>query len=279
VPPTDDPEHVQSPEARFGAELRRLREHAGLTVRRLADELHRAHSGIVEWERGRRLPGVDVVEQYEDYFGLKRGTLVSQRERARIERLERPRDGTLPEHLGEAVCPYMGLRAFQSEDASLFFGREQQVEEVLDDLSTTRFVAVVGASGSGKSSFVGAGLMAGIRSRGGDAEPVRVVLLTPGEHPTRELTHTVAAATGEAPDALAKDLPADPDTLAQAIASAAAQPLVIVVDQFEELFTLCDEEPDRRCFVDALIGAWRDPSSPVSVIIALRADFYGRIAA
>ena len=65
----------ETPEARFGCELRRLREEAGLSVRRLAGELHRAHSGIVGYESGRRLPGVEVVEQYEDYFGLARGKL------------------------------------------------------------------------------------------------------------------------------------------------------------------------------------------------------------
>jgi hypothetical protein len=54
---------------------------------------------------------------------------------------------------------------------------------------------------------------------------------------------------------------------------------VIAVDQFEELFTLCDDDGERRCFVDALIAAWRDPTSPVVVIVALRADFYGRVAA
>src|SRR3954447_13279348 len=61
-----------TPEEGFGAELRRLREQAGLTARQLATELHRAHSGIVEYERGRRLPAVDVVEQYEDHFDLER---------------------------------------------------------------------------------------------------------------------------------------------------------------------------------------------------------------
>jgi transcriptional regulator with XRE-family HTH domain len=79
-----------SPEQRFGAELRRLREQADLSVRRLAQELHRAHSGIVEYETGRRLPSVDVVEQYEQYFGVAPGTLLAQRERTRAARLERP---------------------------------------------------------------------------------------------------------------------------------------------------------------------------------------------
>lgn len=151
-------------QARLGAELRRLRERAGLSGRRLAKELHRSQSSIVDYERGRRLPSVEVVEQYEDYFGLSRGTLVAQRERARVARLEFPRDATVDEDLGEVACPYKGLVAFEHEDAALFFGRESQVERVLARLAEVRFAAVVGPSGSGKSSFVRAGLVAGIRA-------------------------------------------------------------------------------------------------------------------
>ena len=132
--------------------------------RRLAKELHRSQSSIVDYERRRRLPSVEVVEQYEDYFGLSRGTLVAQRERARVARLEFPRDATVDEDLGEVACPYKGLVAFEHEDAALFFGRESQVERVLARLAEVRFAAVVGPSGSGKSSFVRAGLVAGIRA-------------------------------------------------------------------------------------------------------------------
>jgi len=106
-----------APEARFGAELRGLRVQAGLSVRRLAEELHRAHSGLVEYEGGRRLPSVNVVEQYESYFELPRGTLVAQRERARAERLALPRDGTVRDALGEVACPYQGLRASSDSNA------------------------------------------------------------------------------------------------------------------------------------------------------------------
>jgi len=280
----DNPHNAETPEdtpeARFGAELRRLRVRAGLSVRQLADELHRAHSGIVDYERGRRLPRVDVVEQYEDFFGLARGTLVAQRERARAARLERPQDATVAEHLGDVACPYMGLRAFEHEDAPLFFGRERQVEQVLTGVAETRFVAVVGPSGSGKSSFVRAGLLAGIDSgsAGGDAS-ARVLLLTPGVRPVENLAVAVGAATGIEPDGLSGGPGgADPGALVGALRRAGDGPVVIAVDQFEELFTLCQEEVQRRQFVDALMAAWRDPASPVTLILALRADFYGRVA-
>jgi transcriptional regulator with XRE-family HTH domain len=269
-----------TPEARFGARLREVRVRAGQSVRGLARDLDRAHSTISDFENGRRLPGVEAVEQYEDYFGLARGTLGAQRERARAERLELPRDATVDEDLGDVVCPYMGLRAFEYDDAALYFGRETQVRDVLAGLVGVRFVAVVGASGSGKSSFVRAGLLARIGAAAANGGvSARIVLLTPGEHPLEQLASAVSAAIGDVARLLARDLRADPDMLRRAIAHGGDDRLVVVVDQFEELFTLCAHEDERRCFVDALIAAWRDPASSVVVIVALRADFYGRMAA
>jgi WD40 repeat protein/transcriptional regulator with XRE-family HTH domain len=276
-----DPEMTQqTPEARFGAVLRGLRVRAGLTLRGLGEELHRAHSTISDFEKGVRLPAVDVVEQYEEYFKVPRGTLAAERERARAERLEFPRDGTVDEHLGDVACPYKGLQPFEYEDADVFFGRESEVERVLERLAVARFVAVVGASGSGKSSFVRAGLLAAItqQTSNGGATP-RVALLTPGEHPLDALTGAVLAATAGAACVLADELRADPTTLGRAASHARERGLVIAVDQFEELFTQCEDDAERRCFVDALLAAWRDPASPVTVIITLRADFYGRVAA
>ncbi len=260
-----------TPEARFGAELRRLRVRAGLSQRDLAAALYRVASTISEFESGRRLPRVEVAEQYEEHFGLPRGTLVRELALARAERLDHPVDGIAGEHLGDAACPYKGLRAFEREDAELFFGREAQVEQVAARLAEVRFVAVVGASGSGKSSFVRAGLLARIGAANGDA-PAGVAVLTPGTHPLDALK----AAAGAATDV---DLPADPDDLGAALRRAAAGGLVIVVDQLEELFTVCRDEAERGGFVAALMAGWRDPTSSVSVILTLRADFYGHLAA
>jgi WD40 repeat protein/transcriptional regulator with XRE-family HTH domain len=267
--PVDD-----TPEARLGAQLRAVRMLAGLSVRRLAKDLNRAHSTISDFENGQRLPGVEVVEEYEDYFGLSRGELGAQRERARAERLESPQDATLEENLGDVVCPYVGLRTFETADAALFFGREGQVDEVLEGLAEARFVAVVGASGSGKSSFVRAGLLTALSAapaNGGAAS--RVVLLTPGEHPLEALETALRTRCGAGPGALAEEARVDPDALRRATGHG---DLVLVVDQFEELFTLCAHEAERRRFIDALIAVWRHPSS--RVIIALRADFYGYVA-
>ena len=267
-----------TPESQFGAELRRLRVQAGLSIRGLAGALHRAHSGIVDYERGRRLPGADVVEQYESYFGLSPGTLGAPRERVRVQRLDSPRDATVAERIGAVSCPYKGLHAFEREDTALFFGRERQVELVLSRLAEVRFVAVVGASGSGKSSFVRAGLLAGLSAPPDGSAATRVALLTPSRRPLDELAIAIATATGDAGRVRAQDLRDDPGELERAARQAGSGRLVIVVDQFEELFTMCSDESERRSFVDALMAAWCDPMSPVAVIVALRADFYGRVA-
>ena len=182
-------------------------------------------------------------------------------------------DGVDDEQLGDRTCPYPGLRAFELDDARLFFGREAQVERVLAELSEARLAALVGASGCGKSSFLRAGLLPGVGAH------TRVALLTPGEHPLDELVRAVGAATGDDAFVSAGDLLADPRALERAIGRSGAGPLAIAVDQFEELFTLCHAEVERRCFVEALLAAWRDPVSPVVVVLALRADCYGQLAA
>ena len=176
------------------------------------------------------------------------------------------------------MCPYKGLRAFEADDAALFFGRERQAEDVLKRLAEVRFTAVIGASGSGKSSFVRAGLLAQITAGAADGATDTIALLTPGAHPLDALARAVNAATGHAAGVSGDDLRANPDALRRQTSQAGAGAVVIAVDQFEELFTLSNDEDQRRCFVDALIGAWQDPTSPVAVILALRADFYGRVS-
>ena len=137
-------------------------------------------------------------------------------------------------------CPYRGLLAFEPEDRDYFFGREEVVEELLGRLAPGRLVAVVGASGSGKSSVLRAGVIAAVRA-GEVAGVDRACLLTPGGSP-----HL--------------DIPDDTGRL-------------VVVDQFEELFTLCDDTARRGAFIDALLAR------EGSVAIGVRADMYGRLGA
>jgi WD40 repeat protein/class 3 adenylate cyclase/energy-coupling factor transporter ATP-binding protein EcfA2 len=143
----------------------------------------------------------------------------------------------------DVPCPYKGLLPFEPEDSELFFGREQLAEDIAARLTASGFLAVVGPSGSGKSSLVRAGVIPALERVSGDK--FRTAIFSPGAHPLAEL-----AGAGEAS--------------------------LLVVDQFEEVFTLCHDEEERRAFIDALFDA---SARGVRVIVALRADFYGPCAA
>jgi transcriptional regulator with XRE-family HTH domain len=134
-----------------------------------------------------------------------------------------------------ADAPYVGLAPFQAEDADRFYGREAVVDELVDLVRERRFTGVFGASGAGKSSVLRAGLLA--RTTGPS------VLFTPGARPM------------------------------DAFVIPGGDPLV-VVDQFEELFTLCEDEAERARFVEALVAAATEGRA--RVVIGVRADFLGR---
>jgi WD40 repeat protein/DNA-binding SARP family transcriptional activator len=157
---------------------------------------------------------------------------------------------------GEVVaCPFKGLAAFDVEDAGVFFGREQLVADMVARLAGAPVMGVVGSSGSGKSSALRAGLLASLAAGvlpGSEDWPQ--VLVRPGEHPMAVLQHALAGAP-------------------------AARRIVVAVDQFEETFTACRDESERSAFADALVAAARDPRRRALVLIAVRADFYGRCAA
>jgi WD40 repeat protein/class 3 adenylate cyclase/energy-coupling factor transporter ATP-binding protein EcfA2 len=192
-------------------------------------------------------------------------------------------DGTPPV---PTAVPYKGLVRFEAGDAGLFCGREQLVAELVARLVAARFVAVVGPSGSGKSSLVRAGLLptlAGGALPGSDTwEPL---VLAPGPDPVRALAERLGPhLPGADPTALAARLQAGPDALAQVAAEAlAGRPdtarLLLVVDQFEEVFTACRDEAARRRFVEPLVAAATAREGRCVVALALRADFYGRCAA
>ncbi|MEP7157998.1 MAG: adenylate/guanylate cyclase domain-containing protein [Chloroflexota bacterium] len=187
--------------------------------------------------------------------------------------------------------PYRGLQAFEESDADLFFGREAIVDELAERLNEARFLALIGASGSGKSSILRAGLMPRLRRHGDGA---RVLLLTPTAHPIEELAATLEP---DAPAArlaeLAAMLRADPRALAlerrrsTGRDKATRRRTVIAVDQLEELFTLCRDEGEREAFLASVAHAsGLDDSAADSVpeadgatlLITLRADFYASLA-
>ncbi len=150
----------------------------------------------------------------------------------------------------------MGLKAFQKEDADRFFGREKLTAKLVDLTTSRPFAGVFGASGSGKSSLLRAGLLPRLRN---------ALIFTPGVHPLDECAVRLAQATGHSAVVLRAELE-DPAGLGLI---ARQYDLVLVIDQFEEVFTLCGPE-QRDWFVQALVQAPR-------VVIGVRADFYGHI--
>ncbi|MGD8750074.1 MAG: protein kinase, partial [Anaerolineales bacterium] len=192
----------------------------------------------------------------------------------------------------EIANPYKGLRAFQETDARDFYGRERMVARLLERLSASpsagedrdglqnRFLAVVGPSGSGKSSLVKAGLLPALR-RGAVQGSQEWFLseMTPGTRPFEELEAAILRVAVNPPEQLLGQLKEDDHGLARAVKRALppgdATDLLLVVDQFEELFTLVGPS-EARAFMDVLYAAVIDPKSRLRVVITLRADFYDR---
>ncbi|HYZ11047.1 MAG TPA: AAA family ATPase, partial [Actinomycetota bacterium] len=176
--------------------------------------------------------------------------------------------------------PYKGLRAFEEADAPEFFGREDLIRQLVDRLGETRFLAVVGPSGSGKSSVVRAGLIPAIR---GGALPGSnewlVADLLPGAYPIAELEAALLRVAVHPPSSLIEQLERDEQGLLRAtkrILPADDSELLLVIDQFEEVFTLVEDENTRTRFLEMLETAVTDPRSRLRVVVTLRADFYDR---
>jgi DNA-binding SARP family transcriptional activator/ABC-type glycerol-3-phosphate transport system substrate-binding protein len=173
--------------------------------------------------------------------------------------------------------PYKGLRAFGADDAGDFFGREALVEQVLARIDAgARFLALVGPSGSGKSSVALAGVAPALRTpRAG--KPGRLAArMNPGTHPFAQLE---AALHRAAPSATTPTELDDDDDLALLRAVLRVVPderseLLLVIDQFEELLTGTVAETTVRSFVRNLVEAVEDPHGQLLVVITLRSDFF-----
>ncbi len=170
--------------------------------------------------------------------------------------------------------PYKGLHAFLEADADDFFGREQLVADLVERVVAERFLAVVGPSGSGKSSVVLAGLVPEIRARGW-----HVAVMAPGAYPLEELEAGLLRIAVNPPASLKEQLDADELGLLRAVKRVLpddGSELLLVVDQLEEVFTLVESEDRRQRFLSSLELAVRDPRSRLRVVVTLRADFYDR---
>jgi len=237
------------PVQRFAHDLRELRQAAGNpSYRTMADRAGFSAATLSKAAAGSKLPSLAVVEAYVRACGGDPGEWGP-----RWKETEGEATGATHQGTGDATPPYRGLARFEPDDRDLFFGRRRLLEELLELVSEHRFAVVFGASGSGKSSLLRAGLIPRLRERIQDLDcPAALRILTPGPRPATTYGHLLAPAEDE------------PESW-------------VVVDQFEEVFTLCPDREERARFIDLLLAA-RDPDSRVRVLIAVRADFHPRFA-
>ncbi|RLE12060.1 MAG: hypothetical protein DRJ28_09685, partial [Actinobacteria bacterium] len=174
--------------------------------------------------------------------------------------------------------PYKGLAAFGELDSADFHGRDTEIEEIIATLAAHPMVAVVGPSGIGKSSVVRAGMIPALRSGaipGSDQWLITDML--PGTYPYEELASALMRVATETPIDLEDDLRRDARGLARSVKRYMpdGQTVLLVVDQFEELFTLASED-ERTAFLDLLAATISDERSNVRIVITMRADFFDR---
>ncbi len=169
----------------------------------------------------------------------------------------------------EETSPFPGLAPFTEERADDFFGRERECEAFLNRLRVTPLLAVVGPSGAGKSSFIRAGVVPGL------PDGWSTILLRPGARPIDALSARLSAVGLDAAR-LAQDLADTPSALGYLVRSWAQSrrtTVVLIVDQLEEIFTLCGDPGERELFAEALARAARSPDDPVRIVLTMRDDF------
>ncbi|MFI8861109.1 helix-turn-helix domain-containing protein [Streptomyces prasinus] len=282
----------------FPAQLRRLRQARGLSLTDLARQTHYSKGYLSKIETGTKRATVDVARICDRVLGAEGELLRLAQERppgdsgrgAEAAAFERPSDG---------MCPYRGLSAFTSQDAGWFFGRERAtaalVERVFERVGSGPLM-LVAPSGAGKSSLLNAGLVPALRRGefpmpGADRWPV--VTFTPTSRPLDELLERTAKAVGGDLAVTVEEVRGNPDAVLDAIRAMVGDPpqpsgerrpspcrSVLIVDQFEELFTLCADEDERRSFARVLcaLAAPRPEENahgPTVVVLGVRADFTG----
>ena len=182
----------------------------------------------------------------------------------------------VPEKITEDVCPYVGLEAFTKETARFFKGRDRFVRLLLQKIAESSFVPVIGASGSGKSSLVRAGLISELEAQGWLILPP----IKPGDfsdNPVMGISSVLAQLCQRADTKREISKQIASGNLEAAIACLTEQKkILLVVDQFEEVFTVCpaEKEAERQQFIDLLVGITQHPDSRLRVVTTMRADFF-----
>lgn len=248
----------------FASALTRLRNRAGLSVRQVAKQLNQPASTIGGYLSGGHLPSISQTDLFRSLLRTL-GIHEDLQLEAWVEALVRVRQKPGPRPATE-VCPYPGLESFRTENAGQFFGREdltslvvRRAAEIIEQRRSA-VLAVVGASGSGKSSLLRAGVVPTV-VRGGinDRNAWQAAVFCPGDRPMENLDESLSGLS---------------------IEPKSGTNVLLVVDQFEELFTTCPDEATRQAFLRNIVGLAGPPEQlgkPVFlVVLGLRADFYPR---
>jgi WD40 repeat protein/transcriptional regulator with XRE-family HTH domain len=291
---------TEQDELNFAGLLRKLRTDAHLTQEELGKAAGLSSRAVSALERGVNRSARKVTAELiasalgisgpgqELFVAAARGKVPAAQALTAIRRSQPVPQGVA------AVVPYRGLALFEEDDAAFFFGRDKATEEVLARMSQLldgdSLLAVSGFSGAGKSSLLRAGMLARIRQDGLAAAPEAAswprLVLTPTRDPLKALAEKIAPMTGADSTAVLRELETDPAGFAFTVRQAAMRRpgqrrLLLVVDQFEELFTQCSDEWQRRAFVTALnatatIGHGPENVPAGFVVLAVRADFEAR---
>jgi WD40 repeat protein/DNA-binding SARP family transcriptional activator len=224
-------------------------------------ERFRAQLMLALYRCGRQAESLDFYRRTRSFLneelGLEPAVELQQLERAIL--VQDPAlglagaTGTPRTPASVGVCPFKGLAPFEAADAPFFFGRERLVAELLPRLQAEPLLLISGPSGIGKSSLVRAGLLPRLPG-------ARRIVVRPGGQPVTELARALG---GDLPQALARLQP--------------GERLVLAVDQLEEVFSATVPEGERRAFVETLVEAAWDPDGRATILLALRADYFGRL--
>ena len=309
---------TEQPALSFAGLLRRLRAEAKLTQEELASAAGVSPRSVSNLERGiNRTAHKDTAVLLAGALGLTGATaelfVAAARGTVPAAQVLAAAEGAGPRRGAVAGSPYRGLAVFGERDAGWFFGREAATAQVLERMSLclegTGLLMVSGVSGAGKSSLLRAGVLPRIRGAGLAAAPGAAswpcVLFTPTRAPLDELALRVALLAGTDASTVRRGLDSSPEGFALTARQAALarpagpagsdglaperdqpsppQRLLLVVDQFEELFTQCPDEGQRRAFITALHAAATarhgpDQRQAALVVLGVRADFEARCA-
>jgi len=266
----------------FGDLLRYLRRRTGCTQREFSIAVGYSDTQISRLEQNERMPDLaTVTARFLPALHLEDQPEIATRLlelAASVRREDAPASG---------IAPYKGLYYFDEADAEWFFGRDVLTGKLVERLTTRlesdqRILAIVGASGSGKSSVVRAGLIPALRWQQPSSNWA-IYVLTPTTHPLEALAAGLYGDIRQGPPVrqFVQAMAQDPQTLQQALQRSAddtATTVLIIMDQFEELFTLCRNEAEQASFIDNLLCAAFHPGGRAILVIVLRADFYAHCA-